>query len=181
MPFRQLKSFLKILIGVQYKIPEIVCRGGHWPPAFFRNLCFTHVIRESSYKVTGAGAPRLPCVKGAGSRISRKRETEGLSNLHSQGVPGKRKVLIPSVMALRETAMTAPLGQQGEPLGNGLPLAIIHILIRCAERHPWSARVAPGGQWPPLQVAIPDFIIDYVPSVPRARAATAWARAFAAR
>ena len=24
-------------------------------------------------------------------------------------------VLIPSVMALRETAMTAPLGQQGEP------------------------------------------------------------------
>ena len=25
-------------------------------------------------------------------------------------------VLIPSVMALRETAMTAPLGQQGEPL-----------------------------------------------------------------
>ena len=65
--------------------------------------------------------PRLPCVKGAGSRVPRKRETEGLSNLHSQGVPGKRKVLIPSVMALRETAMTAPLGQQGEPLGNGLP------------------------------------------------------------
>ena len=28
-------------------------------------------------------------------------------------------VLIPSVMALRETAMTAPLGQQGEPLGHG--------------------------------------------------------------
>ncbi len=26
-------------------------------------------------------------------------------------------ILIPSVMALRETAMTAPLGQQGEPLG----------------------------------------------------------------
>ena len=25
------------------------------------------------------------------------------------------EVLIPSVMALRETAMTAPLGQQGEP------------------------------------------------------------------
>ena len=36
--------------------------------------------------------------------------------MHSQGVPGKRGVLIPSVMALRETAMTAPLDQQGEPL-----------------------------------------------------------------
>ena len=128
------------------------------------NLRTTSLVREH---------PRLPCVKGAGSRVPRKRETEGLSNLHSQGVPGKRKVLIPSVMALRETAMTAPLGQQGEPLGNGLPLAIIHILIRCVEHHPWSARIAPGGQWPPLQVAIPDFIIDYVPSVPRARAATA--------
>ena len=32
------------------------------------------------------------------------------------GVPGKMIVLIPSVMALRETTMTAPLGQQGEPL-----------------------------------------------------------------
>ena len=31
-------------------------------------------------------------------------------------MPGKMEVLIPSVMALRETAMTAPLGQQGEPL-----------------------------------------------------------------
>ena len=32
------------------------------------------------------------------------------------------RVLIPSVMALRETAMTAPLGQQGEPLAaNGRP------------------------------------------------------------
>ena len=31
-------------------------------------------------------------------------------------------VLIPSVMALRETAMTAPLGQQGEPrTANGRP------------------------------------------------------------
>ena len=30
-------------------------------------------------------------------------------------MPGKMKVLIPSVMALRETAMTAPLDQQGEP------------------------------------------------------------------
>ena len=112
------------------------------------NLRTTSLVREH---------PRLPCVKGAVSRVPRKRETEGLSNLHSQGVPGKRKVLIPSVMALRETAMTAPLGQQGEPLGNGLPLAIIHILIRCAEHHPWSARGAPGSQWPPLQVVIPDF------------------------
>ena len=33
-------------------------------------------------------------------------------------MPGKMKVLIPSVMALRETAMTAPLGQQGEPLAS---------------------------------------------------------------
>ena len=32
------------------------------------------------------------------------------------------EVLIPSVMALRETAMTAPLGQQGEPwAANGRP------------------------------------------------------------
>ena len=30
-------------------------------------------------------------------------------------MPGRMEVLIPSVMALRETAMTAPLGQQGEP------------------------------------------------------------------
>ena len=37
-------------------------------------------------------------------------------------MPGKVEVLIPSVMALRETAMTAPLGQQGEPLAaNGRP------------------------------------------------------------
>ena len=33
-------------------------------------------------------------------------------------MPGKMKVLIPSVMALRETAMTAPLDQQGEPLAS---------------------------------------------------------------
>ena len=59
--------------------------------------------------------PRLPCVKGAGSRVSRKRETEGLSNRALLRVPRKVGVLIPSVMALRETAMTAPLGQQGEP------------------------------------------------------------------
>ena len=63
-------------------------------------------------------------------------------------------------MALRETAMTAPLGQQGEPAGGqgppgalirltlagdaratytlwyDWPLAIIAILIRCAEHHP---------------------------------------------
>ena len=31
------------------------------------------------------------------------------------GSAQKDRVLIPSVMALRETAMTAPLGQQGEP------------------------------------------------------------------
>ena len=31
-------------------------------------------------------------------------------------MPPKVEVLIPSVMALRETAMPAPLGQQGEPL-----------------------------------------------------------------
>ena len=35
-------------------------------------------------------------------------------------MPGKMKVLIPSVMALRETAMTAPLDQQGEPLATGI-------------------------------------------------------------
>ena len=32
-------------------------------------------------------------------------------------------VLIPSVMALRETAMTAPLGQQGEPLPSSVTAA----------------------------------------------------------
>ena len=36
--------------------------------------------------------------------------------MRSQRVLGNIGVLIPSVMALRETAMTAPLGQQGEPL-----------------------------------------------------------------
>ena len=35
--------------------------------------------------------------------------------MRSQRVLGNIGVLIPSVMALRETAMTAPLGQQGEP------------------------------------------------------------------
>ena len=40
--------------------------------------------------------------------------------MHSQRVHGKPEVLIPSVMALRETAMTAPLDQQGEPLLSAL-------------------------------------------------------------
>ena len=86
------------------------------------NLRTTSLVREH---------PRLPCVKGAGSRVPRKRETEGLSNLHSQGVPGKRKVLIPSVMALRETAMTAPLGQQGEPLAAIGRLPCLSLWERC--------------------------------------------------
>ena len=66
--------------------------------------------------------PRLPCVKGAGSRVSRKCESEGLYNCALLRVPRKVEVLIPSVMALRETAMTAPLDQQGEPrAANGRP------------------------------------------------------------
>ena len=36
-------------------------------------------------------------------------------------------VLIPSVMALRETAMTAPLGQQGEPFASLFSTIIIHL------------------------------------------------------
>ena len=47
---------------------------------------------------------RLPCVKGAVSRVSRKRETEGLSEWVSSDP------LSPSVRT-----GAAPLGQQGEP------------------------------------------------------------------
>ena len=38
------------------------------------------------------------------------------------------EVLIPSVMALRETAMTAPLVQQGEPLGAPAPVRFSRVL-----------------------------------------------------
>ena len=43
-------------------------------------------------------------------------------------MPGRMEVLIPSVMALRETAMTAPLGQQGEPWVLPLVLPFGHTL-----------------------------------------------------
>ena len=58
--------------------------------------------------------------------------------MRSQGVPGKRKVLIPSVMALRETAMTAPLGQQGEPwAANGRPYLLFRRFSEnCMRPHP---------------------------------------------
>ena len=37
-------------------------------------------------------------------------------------------VLIPSVMALRETAMTAPLDQQGEPLGERIATPVCGLV-----------------------------------------------------
>ena len=42
------------------------------------------------------------------------------------GSAQKGGVLIPSVMALRETAMTAPLDQQGEPLPSSVTAAPCH-------------------------------------------------------
>ena len=75
-------------------------------------------------KRTGAGAPRLPCAKGAGKNL--RFLTEGLSNRALLRVPRKVGVLIPSVMALRETAMTAPLGQQGEPFPSPVTAAPCH-------------------------------------------------------
>ena len=44
------------------------------------------------------------------------------------GSAQKGGVLIPSVMALRETAMTAPLDQQGEPLPSSVTAAPCHPL-----------------------------------------------------
>ena len=42
-------------------------------------------------------------------------------------MPGRVEVLIPSVMALRETAMTAPLDQQGEPLPSSVTAKPCHL------------------------------------------------------
>ena len=78
-------------------------------------------------KRTGAGALRLPCVKGAGKNL--RFLTEGLSNRALLRAPRKVGVLIPSVMALRETAMTAPLGQQGEPFPSPVTAAPCHPLL----------------------------------------------------
>ena len=76
--------------------------------------------------------------------------------MRSQGVPGKRKVLIPSVMALRETAMTAPLGQQGEPWAA--------IGRRCALIVPsrtWMARIMDGAyQRDDVGIVPYEFCID---------------------
>ena len=44
---------------------------------------------------------------------------------------GKTAVLIPSVMAFRETAMTAPLDQQGEPLAAIGRLPCLSLWERC--------------------------------------------------
>ena len=60
-------------------------------------------------KRTGAGAPRLPCVKGAVMAVSRKAMTEGLSEWASSDP------LSPSVRT-----GAAPLGQQGEPLRSAI-------------------------------------------------------------
>ena len=46
------------------------------------NLRITSLVREH---------PRLPCAKGAGSRVSRKRETEGLSNCVHRECPERGK------------------------------------------------------------------------------------------
>ena len=65
--------------------------------------------------------------------------------MRSQGVPGKMGVLIPSVMALRETAMTAPLDQQGEPLRpdrEPLPIGRGKTLIR----HGYAVPPSPKGR-----------------------------------
>ena len=45
--------------------------------------------------------------------VSRKAMTEGI---RTSLFPGTFNIYNPSVSHLRETAMTAPLGQQGEPL-----------------------------------------------------------------
>ncbi len=74
--------------------------------------------------------PRLPCVKGAGSRVSRKRETEGLSNRASLRVPRKVGVLIPS-------APVCALGQL--PLiskGSLLPTLYTRGALRFARKCP---------------------------------------------
>ena len=63
------------------------------------------VLPRSIEESTGAGAPRLPCVKGAVMAVSRKAMTEGLSEWASSDP------LSPSVRT-----GAAPLGQQGEPL-----------------------------------------------------------------
>ena len=60
-------------------------------------------------KRTGAGAPRLPCVKGAVMAVSRKAMTEGLSEWASSDP------LSPSVRT-----GAAPLGQQEEPLRSAI-------------------------------------------------------------
>ena len=62
------------------------------------------VLPRSIEESTGAGAPRLPCVKGAVMAVSRKAMTEGLSEWASSDP------LSPSVRT-----GAAPLGQQGEP------------------------------------------------------------------
>ena len=67
---------------------------------WYNSLIFLRTID----KRTGAGAPRLPCVKGAVMAVSRKAMTEGLSERDSSDP------LSPSVRT-----GAAPLGQQGEP------------------------------------------------------------------
>ena len=62
------------------------------------------VLPRSIEESTGAGAPRLPCVKGAVMAVPRKAMTEGLSEWASSDP------LSPSVRT-----GAAPLGQQGEP------------------------------------------------------------------
>ena len=56
-------------------------------------------------------------------------------------IPGRMEVLIPSVMALRETAMTAPLGQQGEPLPSSVTAAPCHL----PPREGLEERIVTGG------------------------------------
>ena len=74
---------------------------------------------------TGAGAPRLPCVKGAVTAVSRKAVTEGLS---SAVYPKYSKCSRSDPLSPSVRTGAAPLGQQGEPLV--LPLGIPPVTIR---------------------------------------------------